>query len=322
MCITLEDIKTAQTTIQGFIKKTPLVRAPKDLSAQFSKYGNVYFKCENLQWTNSFKVRGAFNAMLNLSTKEKSRGVVTRSRGNFAQAVAYAAQKLRIRAKIVLPDNVPKIKLKLTQQFGAEILLTGPSPEESDELVKHIVESEGMTMLHPYNQKNVMAGQGSIALEVYEEIPALGNFFCPIGGGGLLAGCSTAFKALKSSIQVVGVEPAGAADYYLSRKAGVLTPLKSVNTIADGLRAAVVGDLVWPLLQRNVDRAEIVEDQEIKSAMKYLKEKMDMETEPSGAAAFASLLLHPQKLVEGDIVILISGSNVDPEMFVQWVNEG
>lgn len=321
MSITLEDIQRARNTIKDYIKKTPLIPAPNDLSQQLNHRGQIYFKCENFQWTNTFKVRGAFNAMLNLSEKEKKRGVVTRSSGNFAQAVAYAAQKLHIHAKIVVPNNIPKIKLKLTQQYGPEIVLAGTLHEESDEVVMEIVEKEGMTMLHPYNQKNVISGQGTAALEIYEELSSIKNFFCPIGGGGLLSGCSTAFKAFNADIQVIGVEPAGAADYYNSRKAGKLTPLDHVDTIADGLRASAVGDLDWPLLQKNVDRAEIVSEKDIKTAMKYFKEKMDLITEPSGATAFASLLLHKQKLVEGDIVVLISGANVDLEMFTLWLNE-
>jgi threonine dehydratase len=321
MCITLDDVKHARQTIRTRIKKTPLIKAPDELSKKLKHSGQIYFKCENFQWTNTFKVRGAFNAILHLSDQEKMRGVVTRSSGNFAQAVAFAAQKLGIRAKIVLPDNIPKIKLQLTQQFGPEIVFAGPHHEEGDAVVKDIVEKEGMTLLHPYNQKNVIAGQGTAALEIFEDLPSIGNFFCPIGGGGLLSGCSTAFKALNQSIQITGVEPAGAADYYRSRQAGQPIELKHIDTIADGLRASVVGDLDWPLLQKNVDRAEIVSDQEIKQAMKYFKETMDWVTEPSGATAFASLLLHGQKLNDGDIVVMISGANVDPHLFIQWLEE-
>lgn len=321
MSVTLKDIQHAHETIKAFIKKTSLLPAPVDLSSEFGHQGQIFLKCENFQWTNTFKVRGAFNAILNLSAEEKKRGVVTRSSGNFAQAVAYASQKLQIRAKIIVPRSIPKVKLHLTQQFGPEIVLVGESPAEADEMVNQIVEKEGMTMLHPYNQKNVIAGQGTAALEIYEDLPTIKNFFCPIGGGGLLAGCSTAFKALDSAIQIIGVEPSGAADYYNSRKAGKIMPLKKVETIADGLRASSVGELDWPLLQKNVDRAELVSDREIKIAMKYLKEKMNLTVEPSGATAFASLLLHKQKLVEGHIVVLISGANVDTEMFHQCLIE-
>lgn len=321
MTITLKDIQEARNTIKDYIKKTPLVPAPEELFRNLNHPGKIYFKCENFQWTNTFKVRGAFNAILHLSEEERKRGVVTRSSGNFAQAVAYAAQKLHIRAKIVVPNNIPKIKLQLTQQFGPEIIFSGPLHEEADEVVKGIVEKEGMTMLHPYDQKNVIAGQGTAALEIYEDLPTVRNFFCPIGGGGLLSGCSTAFKALDTNIQIIGVEPSGAADYYNSRKAGKPIPLDRIETIADGLRASVVGKLDWPLLQKNVDRAEIVSDEDIKKAMKYFKEKMQLVTEPSGATAFASLLLHRQKLTDGDIVVLISGANVDPEMFDQWIKD-
>lgn len=321
MCVNLEDIHKARSNIQDCIKKTPLIKAPQDLSQKIAHKGDIYFKCENFQYTNTFKVRGAFNAILNLTEEEKRRGVVTRSSGNFAQAVAYAAQQLHIHAKIVVPKNIPKIKLQLTQQFGPEIILVNSLHEDGDKIVQEIVEKEGMTMLHPYNLKNVISGQGTAALEIYEDLSTIKNFFCPIGGGGLLAGCSTALKALNADIQVIGVEPSGAADYYNSRKMGNPIPLKHVDTIADGLRATVVGDLAWPLLQKNVDRAELVSDEEIKIAMKYLKEQMNFTTEPSGATAFASLLLHQQTLLEGHTVVLISGANVDPDMFKLWLNE-
>lgn len=321
MCVTLADIQNASNTIEKSIRKTPLIPISLTLSGNAPFKGKIYLKCENQQWTNTFKVRGAFNAILNLTEKEKAQGVVTRSSGNFAQAVAYAAKQLGIRAKIIVPSTIPKIKLELTKQFGPEILFTGPSNEEGDALVKTIVEKEHMTMLHPYNQKNVIAGQGTIALEIYKELPSITNFFCPIGGGGLLSGCSTAFKALNSEIQVIGVEPAGAADYYHSRQANRSIPNETIDTIADGLRASVVGDLNWPLLQKNVDRTEIVSDQDIKKAMKYLKETLGLVIEPSGATAFASLLTNPQHLLEGDTVILLSGGNVDPELFEKWILE-
>lgn len=321
MCVTLSDIQNARNTIKDSIKKTALIPAPKDFLLNLGHKGKIYLKCENNQWTNTFKVRGAFNAILQLSEEEKKRGVVTRSSGNFAQAVAYAAKKLGIRAKIIVPNNIPKIKLELTKQFGPEILFSSNLHEEADAMVKQIVEKEGMTMLHPYNQKNVIAGQGTAALEIYEDLPSITNFFCPIGGGGLLSGCSTAFKALNPKIQIVGVEPAGAADYYNSRKAGKPIPNATIDTIADGLRASVVGELDWPLLQKNVTRVDIVTDQEIKKAMKYLYEELDLITEPSGATAFASLLLHKQFLEEGDVVVLISGANVDPDLFQKWILE-
>lgn len=317
MCITLEDVRRAHQTIKEYIKKTPLLQAPKELLKRLNYQNQIFFKCENYQWTNTFKVRGAFNAILNLSPKEKERGVVARSSGNFAQAVAYAAHKLHIRAKIVVPSNIPQVKLKRTEQLGAEIVMAGPLHEEGDAVVQKIIEEEGMTMLHPYDQKNVIAGQGTAALEIFEDLPTIKNFFCPIGGGGLLSGCATAFKTLNPAIQTIGVEPTGAADYYNSRKLGKLTPFSPIDTIADGLRASVVGDLDWPLLQSFVDKVDLVTDEEIKMAMKYFNQHMDLVAEPSGATAFASLLLHQHKL-EGDTVVFISGANVDPEMYEQW----
>jgi len=314
----LKTIQTAQKAIAPYIKKTPLIRC-NALEEHLRSKGRIFLKCENLQMTNSFKPRGAFNALLNLPEEQRKRGVVTRSAGNFAQGLAMAAQTLGIRAVIVMPLSVPLVKKEKTARFGAEIILHGKNQLEEQAKAKEIADKENLVLLSPYDHADVIAGQGSIALEILEDLPEIAHFFCPIGGGGLAAGTAVAFKALKPAIRIYGIEPAGAGDYFLSRKAGKRIPLEKVDTIADGLRAPQVGVLNWPLLEKNVDEALTVTDEEIMRAMRFLYEKAGMMLEPSGAASVAGLMFHPEQKITGDAVCVLSGSNVDRDKFYPWI---
>ena len=313
----LKTIQAAQKKIAPYIKKTPLIRCYA-LEEHLHAKGRIFFKCENLQMTNSFKPRGAFNALLNLSEDQRKRGVVTRSAGNFAQGLALAAQTLGIRAVIVMPLTVPLVKKEKTARYGAEIILHGKDQLEEQAKAQEIAEKENLVLLSPYDHADVIAGQGSIALEIFSDLPKIAHFFCPIGGGGLSAGTSTALKALNPSIQTYGIEPEGANDYFLSRKAGKRTPLEKVDTIADGLRAPQVGVLNWPLLEKNIDFALTVSDEEIKRAMRFLHEKVGMMIEPSGATSVAGLMFHPELNISKDAVCVLSGSNVDRNNFYLW----
>lgn len=308
-------IQKAQRTIAPYIRKTPLIRAFA-LEECLKSKAQIYLKCENLQITSSFKARGAFNALLNLSSQEKKRGVVTRSSGNFAQALAYASSKLDIPATIVMPKNAPSIKKEKTAQYRPTLIFAGPTrKEELAEVEKH-TSSQGLTPLSPYNHTDVIAGQGTIALEIFETLPSISQFFCPIGGGGIMAGTASAFKALNPAVHLVGIEPKGANDYYLSRQAGKLTTLDKIDTIADGLRAPQVGSLNWPILQQLVDEVATVSDEQIKAAIRMLYDAMGMIIEPSGAASVAGLLFKPElRKQEGDIVCVLTGANVDLDLF-------
>jgi threo-3-hydroxy-L-aspartate ammonia-lyase len=315
----LRDIRTAEQEIRRYLPKTPLVRC-YPLEKELNYQGRIFLKCEHLQWTGSFKSRGAFNALLHLSEEEKKRGVISRSSGNFAQALAYAGSTLHVPTLVVMPSNAPEIKKESTARHGARVLLTELNYLEQQEKVLEIARTERLTVLSPFNHVHIIEGAGTISLEIWEELPTIAQFFCQIGGGGLMAGSATAFKALNPSIEVIGIEPKGANDYFRSRQAGERIRLETTDTIADGLRAPQVGDLPWPLLQKNVDKAETVTDEEIKGAMRFLYEKMGMVIEPSGATSFAALLSHPEWLKpDSDIACILSGGNVDRTPFFQWI---
>ncbi len=315
----LEQIQRARQDLARYIKKTPLQRC-QQLEEKLQTKFQIYLKREDQQFTSSYKVRGAFNAILNLTPEQKAKGVVTRSSGNFAQAVAYAAKTLGVKAVIVMPENAPRIKVEGTASHHPEIIFCGNTHQEGQAKVVELASERGLTVLSPYDNLNVIAGQGTIALEVLEEVPQLATFYGPIGGGGIMGGCTAAIKQLNSAITTVGVEPSNAADYFVSRKLGARTLLTNSNTIADGLMAPQVGEHNWPLLQQYVDEVELVTEFEIKSAMRWAKEQLLIRLEPSGAAALAALLYHPHRY-EGDIVCVLTGANVDPNSYDRWLAE-
>ena len=318
MSLTLNDIRDALTRVHNYIKPTELVRCIS-LEKQLNFPGKIFLKPEYQQPTGSFKVRGAFNVLTQLSPEQRNKGVVTRSSGNFAQAVAFAAHKLTMKATIVMPGNAPKIKVDGTKKYGPTVIISGNTHAESQQIVDSLVKDQGLTPLHPYNNYHTMAGQGTAALEILQQLPEVDHFFCPIGGGGLMGGCATALKESRPSIKTHGVEPSGAADYHASRQTGKHESLEKVDTIADGLRAPSVGVLNYPILNEYVDEVSTVSDEEIKNAMKWLYENMQIVTEPSGAAAFAGFIKQHQK-ISNHVVILISGRNVDEDSFNSWIS--
>lgn len=266
---------------------------------------------------NSFKVRGAFNVLLHLSPEEKKRGVVTRSAGNFASALAYACHLLHIPATIVMPETVPQAKLNLVAAFSPRILFA-PSRAEEEKKVEEIARESNLIPLSPYNHLDVIAGQGTAALEIFEELPSIQTFVCPLGGGGLMSGTALAFKGINSKIKTIAIEPEGANDYFLSRKEERKIRLDKVNTIADGLVAPTVGEINYPLLNEAVDQVATVSDEAIIKAMRFLYEKVGMIVEPSGAASVAAMMAH-RSLVSGDTVCFISGGNVQRDQFYRWI---
>lgn len=314
--LTFTSILEAKRRILPYLKPTPLTRT-EALEKELGFPGQIYFKLDSDMPTGSFKVRGAFNNLLQLTVEEKKKGIITRSSGNFAQAVAYAANSLGVLATIVMPNNAPKIKVEGTKQWGAQIEYSSSKHEEGEAVVEKLVEEKGYIPLHPYNNYRTMAGQGTGALEILQECPSIDHFFCPIGGGGLLSGCSLAFKESKPTIQTYGVEPAGAGDYHASRQTGQKQVWENVNTIADGLRASTVGDLNYPILNQYVDQTEIVTEDEIKAAMALFYRLFNSPIEPSGAVSLAGFLKRFKEL-QGNVVIFISGQNVDPASFKEW----
>jgi threonine dehydratase len=306
----LADIQNAQKLIAPYIQKTPIVHVEGT---------NLFLKCEHLQVTNSFKARGAFYTLLSLNNEDKKRGVVTRSAGNFAKALAYAGQLLKIPVTIVMPLHAPEVKKEGVMRYGARIILHGTKHVESQAKVDEIARQEGLLALSPYDHRDVIIGQGTLGLEIKEQVPSIRNYIAPIGGGGLMGGSAFALKQLDPNIHIVGAEPAGAGDYFLSCQQGKKVVLEQTQSIADGLLAPTVGNLNWPLLQANVNRSILISEQEIIEAMRFLYTKLGMIAEPSAAVSVAAYLYHPELSLKGDSVSLISGGNVDLDKFYKWI---
>lgn len=313
MSILLDHFQLAMASIRPYIKKTSLVRC-EGLEKKLNTPHKIFLKLETEQLTKSFKIRGALNALLSLTPSEKTKGVVTRSSGNFAQSIAYAGKLLGIKVTIVMPTNAPEIKKIETEKHEPVLIFAGITHEEGDVAVEKIKLETGAIQISPYNHLEVIKGQGTIALEVHESLPQMRHFFCPIGGGGLMSGCAAALKQSNLNIETIGIEPEGANDYYLYRRQGRQVDLKSINTICDGLRATQVGTLNRPILDQYVDSVAAVSDGTVIEAMKFLEDSSGLMIEPSGAVSVAGLLEHSKPLT-GDTVCVISGANIDESYF-------
>ena len=305
----LQAIREAQLRIAPHIEETQvMISYPLDELAG----ALLYFKCENLQLSGSFKIRGACNAVFSLSEAEAARGVVTHSSGNHGAALALAAQMRGIRAWVVMPRNAPQVKIRAVEAYGADIFFCEPTLEAREAAAAELLRSTGGTLIHPYDNDRVIAGQGTAALELLEEIPDLDIICAPVSGGGLLSGTAIAAKSLRPEIQVIGCEPANADDAARSLASGHLEPGSKKFTIADGLRATLSAR-TFAILRERVDRILLVTEEEIVQAMKLITEHLRIMVEPSGAVA-ASPALHHQ--IEGEdlrIGIILSGGNLDAE---------
>jgi threonine dehydratase len=312
--ITLTDIREAQARIQGIVVRTPLVPLQ-------DKGRTLYLKPENLQPIGAFKLRGAYNKIASLSAQERQRGVITYSSGNHAQGVAYAARALATKAVIVMPGNAPEVKRQATAALGAQIVLVGPSGVERQLKAEELAAKHGYVMVPPYDDPKIIAGQGTVGLEILEDLPDLEVVLVPVGGGGLISGISRAIKSMKPSARVIGVEPELAADAQASLGAGhiVKFPVDQVlSTCADGLRAQYVGTLTFEHIRRNVDMILTVSEDEILSAVRVLARNSRTLAEPSGAAATAAWLYHGSALPASNrVVAVISGGNIDPRLLEQ-----
>jgi threonine dehydratase len=273
----------------------------------------LFFKCENLQLSGSFKIRGAVNAVFSLSEAEAARGVVTHSSGNHGAAVALAAKMCGIRSWVVMPRNAPKVKIRAVQAYGGEITLCEPTLAAREAASAELLRRTGAVLIHPYDDDRVIAGQGTAALEFLEEIPYLDVICAPVSGGGLLSGTAIAAKSLRPEIAVVGCEPANADDAARSLASGRIEPAAETTTIADGLRA-ILAPRTFAILRERVDPIALVTEDEILRSMRLLTEHLKCVVEPSGAVS-ASPALHRQIGVEGlRVGIIISGGNLDPEV--------
>ena len=313
----LEDFIKAKEKLSKVLLETHLIYSPI-----FSKEsGNkVFIKPENLQKTGSFKIRGAYNKISNLTDAERKRGVIASSAGNHAQGVAYAAKESGIKAVIVMPKSTPLIKVESTKQYGAEVILYGDVYDDAYKKAKELEEKEGYVFVHPFNDEDVLDGQGTIALEILEELPETDIILVPIGGGGLISGIACAAKILKPEIKIIGVEPEGAASAYEAIKENKIIELKEANTIADGTAVKKIGDLNFEYIKKYVDEIITVSDYELMEAFLLLVEKHKIIAENSGILSVAAT----KKLKEKNkkVVSVISGGNIDVLMISSMINKG
>jgi threonine dehydratase len=309
----IENVHAAAERIAGYAHRTPVMTS-ETLDRMAGK--SLYFKCENLQKGGAFKFRGAYNAVAMLSEDEARRGVVTHSSGNFAQALALAAKTRGITAHIVMPTSAPRVKRCAVEGYGARIIHCEPTLQSRETTAASVLEETGGTLLHPYNHPDVIAGQGTVALELLEEVPDLDALIAPVGGGGLISGISLASLAVKPTIRIFGGEPKGADDAARSKAAGRLIPQTNPNTIADGLLTSL-GDLTWPVVRDLVVSIFAVTDEEIVRAMRLVWERMKLVIEPSAAVPLAAVFSEQFRMLTGmrSVGVVLSGGNVDLDAF-------
>lgn len=305
---TLDEIRRARAVIAGRLHRTPLVHS----TALGRLTGTrLFLKAEALQKTGSFKPRGVLNKLAALPDAEKQRGLVTVSAGNHGQAVAYAAAAEGVRSVIVMMSSASPVKIAACRGYGAEVIIDGDANEAFSKAYE-LEESRGLTLVHPYDDPFVIAGQGTIGLEILEDLPEVDAVIVPIGGGGLISGIAAAIKLTRPATRVIGVEPHGAPTLHRALERGAPARLDSVDTIADGLAAPIAGELTLAAVQRWVDEIVLVSDDEIAEAMRLILERTKLLAEPAGAAATAALLSGRPSLPSGaTVVAMLSGGNVD-----------
>jgi threonine dehydratase len=314
--VSLDALRAAAERLKGVAVRTPLLQLP-GLSARLGV--PVALKCEQLQPIGAFKIRGAYNAIAQVAGAGGAQGVVTQSSGNHGQAVAYAARVFGLRAVVVMPASTPQVKVDGVKQHGGEVVLAGASRSaEQRQRAEAIARDQDLVMVPPYDHPDVVAGQGTVGLEILEQQPEVDTIVVPVSGGGLLAGISVAVAALKPSVRLVGAEPAGAAKLTAALAAGAPVALDHTESMADGLLARAIGDFTFAILQRVVREAVRVSEEEIAGAVRFLHHEAGIRPEPSGAVAVAALLaghLRPT----GPTVAVVSGGNVDPVLYQRLV---
>jgi len=313
--VELQDIQQAQKNIASYAKLTPLV--PSRFLSELCK-GNVFLKLENQQLTRSFKIRGVINKLLSLSAEEKSKGVITASAGNHGMAVAYGAHKLGFQAKIVVPTHAPQVKVEGIRQFGAELVLYGETYDEAEKKAKELAAQEGKLYISSYNDELIVAGHGTVGLEILKELPMVDVVIVPVGGGGLIGGIAIAVKSQRPTVKVIGVQSTASPVMFESLKTGKIVPPHRHEryTIAEGLVGAVdKGSITFGIAQRYVDYVMLSREESIRQAV-YLLWKNEKEVVEGSGAAGVALLLENKDLFSGQTVaVVISGGNIDPYLF-------
>lgn len=317
--VTLRDVVVAKGRLAPYIKETPLLRTERmDAALGFT----AYVKPENLQLTGSFKIRGALNKMLTLSDEERARGIIASSSGNHAQGVAYAARLLGVKVVLVLPENAPKTKIDGCRKMGAEVVLHGFDSIERYKKLYEIQAQEGYTLVHSYNDPDLIAGQGTSGYEIMQALPDVDAVVVPLGGGGLMAGVAVAVKESNPAVRVIGVEPAAIPRYSASRAAGhpVEVPIKP--TVADGLMITRTGEHVYPIIEKYVDDLVTVEDEHIVAALRLILMEGRLLVEPSGAIGVAAALAGKLDLApKAKVCFLLTGGNIDYERLLELLQD-
>lgn len=315
--LTIDNVYRANSALKGVIRKTDVIYAPKLCPGT-----DLYLKTENLQTTGSFKIRGAYYKMTRLSAEEKARGVIACSAGNHAQGVALAAQKNGIKAVICLPDGAPISKVEATKSYGAEVCLVEGVYDDAYNKALQLRDEKGYTFIHPFNDEDVIAGQGTIALELIEQISDLDAVLVPIGGGGLISGIAYTLKTVNPRIKVYGVQATGAPSMKNSVEHGEVEELSSVSTIADGIAVKKPGDLTYEICSKYVDGIVTVSDDEISAAILALMEQHKLVTEGAGAVAVAAAMFHKVDLQGKKAVCVLSGGNIDVTILSRVIKRG
>lgn len=317
LSVALKDVKAAKERLREHVKHTPLLRGEKldqILNCE------VYFKPECLQVTGSFKIRGATNKILTLTNEEKERGIIASSSGNHAQGVAYASNKLGIAATLILPENAPLTKIEGTKALGAKVVLYGFDSIERYKKLYEIMDKTGQTLIHSYDDPQLIAGQGTVGFEIMQDLKNVDVVVVPLGGGGLLAGVATAVKEINPRVRVIGVEPDAIPRYYESRKAGkpVVVPMK--HTIADGLMLTKTGKYTYPLIQEYVDDVITVTDEYIYMALSEVVTKANLVVEPSAVIGVAAAIYGKLNCKKGEkVCFVLSGGNIDKKKLVEFL---
>ena len=310
----IDDVQAAARRLLHRIHRTPVVSSQ---SVDDASGYQVFFKCENLQRAGAFKIRGALNKLLSLTAEERARGVVAFSSGNHAQGVALAARLVGTTAVICMPKDAPRLKLEATRNYGAEVVFYDRQRDDREMVARRIAAETNRVMVPPYDDYAIMAGQGTAALELFQDVPSLDALVAPVGGGGLMAGCATVARSLIPGLDVYGVETDTANDTLLSLRKGERVSIPPPPTIADGIRLTTPGALTFPILKERLTDIVLVSDDEVRAAVRFLALRAHVVTEPTGAVSAAAVLSGRLPVPRGERVgVILSGGNIDPELLV------
>ncbi len=316
---TFDDVVAASERIRGYAHKTP-VMISRTVDEDFG--ASVFFKCENLQRMGAFKFRGGFNALSRLTPEQRKAGVVAFSSGNHAQAVALSARLLDIPATIVMPHDAPAGKVAATKGYGGNVVVYDRYTQDREQIGRELAEKHGLMLIPPYDHPDVLSGQGTAAKELFEDLGPLDALFVPLGGGGLLSGCALATRALAPDCQLYGVEPEAGNDGQRSFRTGAIVHIDTPKTIADGAQTQYLGNLTFPIIQRDVNDILTASDTELIDCMAFIATRMKLIVEPTGCLGFAAARRMKDRLKGKRIGVILSGGNVDMARFAELVGGG